>query len=667
VTTTGGTTSYVPGPPYQGFDAGPRNEPTIQQGCTAAAPFKNPLGMFSYPPCVQCLRSADCQDGLKCSNSNVCVGCRDNSDCSTGQVCQNACYYLEGAPYEFPCFAQCQSDCRNAAADFCNPGICDTDAGLCLPYQCTANSQCVVNGQGACNFGQLATFQGPGGYWICANCTADAGGCGPDGYCTINGSDNYCSPSCLTDAGICYAGTYCGDAGSCVSGCQSSSDCNGSYNGNICSQGQCVACLNDSQCPPNNLGCGQTSYNGVMCGICNSDQNCPTGLHCEYLGNYNGNSCGCHSDDECAYSSVANSVPVCVGLVSDAGPFPGASGKCGCRSDADCGTGELCETRYPYTVSVNNSSGTVTGGTCIASCAVTGGTDCSTAGIRTSQYSNQLDNICNYQTGYCVSCAQDNDCTGGGYASANGPVITPSCVLFANSIDPVSGLPTGGGDCGCTDTSQCNDGYACWDPGLNGVCQPPCTITNGLDSCFPQTYYASTPPPDPFCDTYTGACVQCLDNYGCTNQHVDVINGNYIGFYLPATTCSSTGQCYGCNTAADCPATQPNCTDSYCGFCMSNADCDTSTYNFQCIDFYNYSGNVGGNCLVKCTALGDGTPSDAGNACPPGLPYCAYTYTYTNNGFNSFYICAACRPNNSTDCGSYPNYCMQNGVCGSYY
>jgi hypothetical protein len=669
---TTGTTGYVSGPPYVGYDAGPRNQPAIQPGCTAAAPFKNPGGQYAYPPCVQCLQSSQCATGLKCSASNVCVGCRNNGDCDTGQICQNLCYYLEGPPYEFPCSAQCQSDCRNEAADFCNPGVCDTDGGACLPYQCTENSNCVVNGQGACNFGLLATFGGPGGYFLCAQCTQDAGGCAPDYVCQVQGNQGLCQLSCLVDAGICTSGTYCSDGGACLAGCRTGADCVGSYNGSICSQGACVQCLNDSQCPPNNLGCGTTNNSGVSCGICATDQNCPTGLHCENLNNYNGNGCGCHSDDECEMSPVYLSVPVCVGLLSDAGPFPASSGKCGCRTDGDCGMFEVCETRYPFTVSVNNSGGAFTGGTCIASCSRVGGTDCSTAGIQPSQYSSngylQLDNVCNFATGYCVSCAQNSDCVGP-YDSATGPAITPACVTFANGIDPSSGLPTGGGDCACTDTSQCNDGYACWYPGLNGACQPPCTLVDGIDSCFPQTYYQSTPPADPFCNTQTGACVACLDNYGCTNQMTYYVNNNYIGVQFAAPTCNSSGQCYGCNSDADCPASQPNCTDGFCGFCMSNADCQQDAgFQFQCIDFYTYNGNVGGDCLVKCTALADGTPSDAGNACPSGLPYCAQTYIYNNNGETILDICASCRPNvYPSDCGDYPNYCAQNGVCGSYY
>ena len=497
-------------------------------------------------------------------------------------------------------------------------------------------------------------------------------GCGPNGVRVQRragelrppASSAACStPRCAT------GGSYCTDGGTCAPGCQTSADCVNSYQGSICHQGQCVICLNDSQCPPNNLGCGNSSYNGVQCGICGSDQNCPAGLHCENLNNYAGNGCGCHSDDECANSSVANAVPVCVGLQADIG-FPGGSGKCGCRTADDCGQFEICETRYPYTVSVNNDTGSYTGGTCLPSCAAVGGTDCSTAGIQPSQYSStgylQLDNVCNFQTGYCVSCAQDSDCAGP-YDSATGPAITPACVLFSNGNDPTSGLPTGGGNCACSDTSQCNDGYACWNAGLNGACQPPCTVSNGVDSCFPQSYYESSPPTAPFCNTETGSCVTCLDSYGCTNQTIDTINGNYLGVSFAANTCSPGGQCYGCATNADCPVSQPNCNNGYCGFCMQNADCQSDGgYQFQCIDFYTYNGNVGGDCLVKCVDYGDGTPSDAGNACPPSLPYCAQTYVYNETGETIYHICASCRPNYYNDCGDYPNYCAQNGICSTY-
>jgi hypothetical protein len=249
-------------------------------------------------------------------------------------------------------------------------------------------------------------------------------------------------------------------------------------------------------------------------------------------------------------------------------------------------------------------------------------------------------------------------------------------VPYANGIDPASGEPTGGGQCGCSDTTQCNDGYACWNPGIGGTCQPPCTIVNGQDSCNPYREYSDYPPPtDPFCDSYTGACVQCHDNYGCTNVVVNYVNGLYVYPSFAAPNCNSTGQCVGCSTDADCPASEPNCTDGFCGFCTNSVNCYGDA-GFTCLQFdgpYN-----GGVCMVTgCVGDSNEMATDAGFACPAGLPYCAETeICYYDCTYPS--ICAQCRPDgyppyytyygdcqNSLPPGYYYGYCQQNGTC--YY
>src|SRR5262249_28187734 len=139
-----------------------------------------------------------------------------------------------------------------------------------------------------------------------------------------------------------------------------------------------------------------------------------------------------------------------------------------------------------------------TGGACIPQCNLVGGTDCQTAGISPGQnyYGSgnayQPARICEASTGYCVACGQSSDCYNAYGSSLTSPVTNPACVPFENGTDPRSGLPTGGGLCGCDDTSECNDGYACWSPGPNGQCQPPCYLTNGVDSCNPSSYYYGT-------------------------------------------------------------------------------------------------------------------------------------------------------------------------------
>jgi hypothetical protein len=685
----------MPGPPYQGFDGGPTSQPTIDTGCTAAAPFANPTP-GGYPSCVGCRRNSDCPTGLLCDTnfdatgfykSYQCVACRTTADCDGGNICQFDCHSITKPPYNI-CDNACQPDCRDAGPDFCNPGLCDTDAGGCLVNWCASNANCVVNGGGACNFQQPATYP-PNGIGICAACTQDGGGCGVDEVCSRSTSGQFtCAPTCLIDAGICSGGTYCTDSGVCAPGCQTASDCAGSYTGysggNICHQGQCVGCLKNADCPDYNAGCNPQYSGGTpTCGYCLSDLDCQSGgslTHCEpnrQDPGYYTNQCGCHSDSECPIDA-----PICIGLNAAAG-FPQGSGRCGCTGPSDCATGLVCELRYPYAFTLYTSSQTYYGGACIQSCTVVPGTDCATAGIGSSPYGYYpngrppADYACNPTTGYCVPCSSDADC----YASSTAPAIAPSCVLYANGNDPASGLPTGGGQCGCSDTSQCNDGYACWNPGIGGTCQPACTVENGQDGCNPYREYAYYPPPqDPFCNTWTGACVQCLDDYGCTNTSSQYVNGLYFYGSVPTPICSPSGNCVSCFTDADCPANAPNCTDGFCGYCRTSADCYEDA-GFTCINLENDPQYYASQCFLSCVPDSNGNPTDAGNACPSGYPYCGTVAIYTSYpNYVSYSFCSQCRQdsqppnyryygdcNNNLPPNAYYGYCQQNGTCYYYY
>jgi hypothetical protein len=450
-----------------------------------------------------------------------------------------------------------------------------------------------------------------------------------------------------------------------------------------------VGCLTGATCPDYNAGCNPMYQNGTAtCGFCMTDLECQGGggsQHCETNkgDTYYSNQCACHDDSECPVDA-----PKCVGLNPGLG-FPAGSGRCACTDSSQCpsaqGVQYVCETRFPYTIT-NGSNGPAIGGACIAPCNLdlSGtdlvGTDCASAGINAPNpniyYQNGPPpgaNVCNSATGYCVACAQDTDC----YSQPGAPVITPSCVQFAGGTDPGSGEPTGGGQCGCDNTSQCNDNWACWYPGLGGTCQPPCTVVNGIDSCNPyrQSIY-DDPPTDPFCNSWTGACVQCLDDYGCTNVLVNNVGGlyTYPGFLAPI--CNSAGQCVGCRGDADCPASAPNCTQGFCGFCTSNAQCYGDA-GFTCM-FFNGTYNAGTCAITGCT--GDSNEiANGGTPCPTGLPYCMQSEictnqcTYTN-------ICAQCRQDygppsyryygdcyNSAPPGVTYAYCENNGMCEYYY
>lgn len=224
--------------------------------------------------------------------------------------------------------------------------------------------------------------------------------------------------------------------------------------------------------------------------------------------------------------------------------------------------------------------------------------------------------VCNSATGYCVPCAADSDCTA--TQDPSKPWIRPSCVLFADGGNPNTSptLNTGGGLCGCSDTSQCNGGYACQNPGYYGTCQPTCNVTNGIDSCTPTSFYNGSCANGytAYCNTYTGQCQSCLDDYDCTG----------LGCYQPI--CSDGGTCVGCFTGDDCLVTNVfNNTTCLAGNC-TNYGC---TDNSQCPTDGGYTcttdptGNA--NCIITCV-LGDdaglGTVSDAGNPCPTGTPFC---------------------------------------------
>jgi hypothetical protein len=692
-TTTGGTTGPALGGPYVGYDAGPRSEPAIDYdaGCTALAPIYLADAGFGYGFCVSCLTNADCPSALVCGTNpassfynswfvGLCVMCNVSSDCPMGQVCNNNA---------------CQPSCLLDAGSCATPGICDTDSGICydnitvdycsfaccrylVTGYCLSDADCAGDGGGgACLFGLSA----PDPFGFCVGCTLDGGECPANQVCVASLCPNElggdCALNCFTDAGACALGTYCSDAGPvgpdgglvglCAAGCASNANCGGAtpvcivYDAGSVSSG-CAQCATSADCPDWAMGCVYNSCNG-----CLTSSDCPSKLTCGLAVNtgsafYGGSACECTGDSDCPLD-----VPTCVGGYVDAG----IGKQCACTDSSQCANGYVCEVRAPYgVVSAPQSDppGGVVGGACIPSCATSA--DC------TVSFPGTENVVCDTASGFCVPCVSDQDCTAN--ADPNQPYVAPKCVPFdggyvapVNAPNPYVGPPfnPGGGRCGCSDTSQCNGGYTCTPtsrgfylpPALPGVCGPPCTYQNGVDSCYLAGLYVYPYPSEPipfsgtnqlYCNTFTGACQQCLDDYDCSGS-------------TTAPFCTDSGACIGCRNADDC-ATSPfpynSCHSQYCGnYCLDSSECPTDG-GYSCV-LAPSTGSPGYSfstyqCLISC-AMGDdaglGSVSDAGNPCPTAAPLCA---SYWSSPDPTVGVCAQCLgPQDTTDCGSQGMSC----------
>jgi hypothetical protein len=698
--TSSGTTGASLGGPFTPYDAGPRLEPAIAYDAGCSALFPKSLGQFAYPPCGQCTANSDCPTGLVCDvNStnyqykNRCVQCATAYDCPAGDLCNVAVQ-----DYNIGWYGgnnTCQPDCRTNSG-VCDPGYCELDSGVCFNnYQlnycencgfqgcccpnfktgwCKSNSDCALNGGGgACAFtNRLYPFDF-NQFGFCVQCTMDGGGagCAADEICQpLCAGDNWgtCVPNCNIDTGVCDAGTYCADAGvvsfdggpdgglliggSCAPGCVNLSNCASPTP--ICSDGGCVQCGKSADCPDWTPGCGTSNWcypSNNLCGNCAKNSDCPGTEFCG-SGNCGKQQCMCYSDSDCPLD-----VPTCVG--GNASTQTG--GVCACTDNTQCPGGYICETRPPF--QVNNGQtcngslqcGSTAGGACIAACL--SNADCATDFAGTSNL------VCDTNTGFCVACAMDMDCTAN--ADPTVPYVRPSCVLYSDGGDPFTSptLYTGGGQCGCSDTSQCNGGYACQNAGLYGTCGPTCTYANGVDSCSANYGFGNCPGYiTPFCDTYTGACVGCFDDYDCTYRNC---NQPYC----------NNGTCVTCFTGDQC-LTFPNnsCINGNCNsYCNDNSSCPTDG-GYSCVPSPPYGQN---QCVITCV-MGDdagmGTVSDAGNPCPASAPLCV-TNSYSAD--STIGVCAQCFGYNDTtscqsqglNCGGPPfyeyDYC--NGIaCNAY-
>jgi hypothetical protein len=743
---TSASTTGAPslGGPYVGYDAGPR--PTIvidvDAGCTYEQPVISflrlqdvtvdglilaggaPQNQFcgcnnntdcasnacgtrwtasNTPPdpyqCVQCVRDDQCPDGLGCDTSgdslnDTCVQCSATAGCDAGQVCDLAIPNGDGWIGN----NTCRSDCRSNPAS-CSPGYCEGDSGVCydgwgggnfitctLQYGwtnyymgassislawCKSDSDCIVDGGGACyknvtdiwplNYTNSYNHQNyTNGFGYCVECTIDGGGCASSAdvcqpVSCLTGFSNGVSGSCVNcflDGGACGRGMYCLDAGSvvgpdggallagiCLIGCLTDGDCGGVQP--VCVGGACVQCATNIDCPDWTPGCSAANH----CDSCSPHfvGSCPGSTACDTSQCGNGK-CVCYQDSDCPLD-----VPKCVGTNSDAG----TGGNCACTDSSQCPNGYVCDSRGPY--GVTSGCGAVVGGACIAACA--GDTDCS---MFAATYPFNQDLACNTTTGYCVACVANLDCTAG--TSPTQPYVTPSCLSFPDGGDPQSSptVYTGGGQCGCNDTSQCNGGYVC----SGGKCAPPCAYDNGYDSC--ETSGAH-------CNTYTGLCQQCQSDIDCANIGVCVDGG--------CVACRTGDDClwqveFGVGGSASNTAcvinlyplngqlvSEPNCQSA----CTDSSECPTDG-GWAC--FAVHPGDTP-TCNLVCVVGDDaglGTIADGGQPCPSILPLCASASTdgsawTLDAGVGVCSLCLGPSDGEHCDAGACGLYCGATATC----
>jgi len=492
-------------------------------GCSLFAPVYSSTAQA----CVACNASNDsvCQlQGLLCDLSqNKCVGCLSSANCGAPLECDpvaEICVY--------PCTLDagvCPSGSYCEFGPSCTPG-CETDA------QCAASTPlCLVN------------FPGSPGYCVGCNPLApfEKETCPTGQLC-----EQYtCVPDCRLAGNTCGAGQFCqtesndgGEiAGTCGYGCLTSSDCGGGtclLDAGTEGIGLCAECLANQDCQARGFTTCESSFtcdNG-----CSATQACPAALTCSMFFGGSEGYCGCVTNADCV-SALGDTLPTCLPAVGNStiDPDAGLYGFCGCDATSTCPPGLICENRSGPVSTLGISAN----GVCIPGCNVDGGEPCGLGeGSGSFLY---VPPLCEVTTGYCVNCTSGSQCSP--------DARTPVCVM--GGFD--AGLHTGGGTCGCQTNSDCGDDLICLSGGPGGYCTAPCVYDGGFDSCYGF---------DELCNTFTGTCAGCLDNYDCLGAGVA---GN------PTPLCDQdAGSCVACLTKSDC---------GDAGFCVQNAfvQCRTST------------------------------------------------------------------------------------------
>lgn len=439
--------------------------------------------------CKACIVDGHCEAGHVC-RGNVCVammppGVCDVTSClamdparpvcSDGQACEPceasvACEQVFeelGRPEAADVGAQCVLDEPGSAVD-------DEVVGRCLPCHPVTDAGCAA----------------PTPICVLGEQPGPAGGVVPTATCAV------CDPS---TARGCPAGDVCLD-GQCVA-CGEGAPCAG---GQRCDGGRCVECVDDADCG----GATPVCLQGNVCGCtghadCGVDELCCDGA-CVPTSTAACTGCGQGCDADLANGCDARACVCGAGPACSPGAFCQGGACVDCRNDPDCPANDFCVNG----VCLACQPGTLNG--CDGNLA----DDCDAGGTCTcgAGPACPAGEFC--QGGSCVDCRNDADCPGAGGGAF---CVAGACVACDpgthNGCDEAGPAPICDVNgvcraCAAEPIDECDARAGVRDVCLDdGTCQ----------ACEPGTHRGCDPAVGPICEDGPGgaACRPCADTGEC--------------------------------------------------------------------------------------------------------------------------------------------------------
>ncbi|CAH1788438.1 unnamed protein product, partial [Owenia fusiformis] len=569
----------------------------------------------------ECAEDRFCQSG-ECVEG-VCSECRTTSDCRTDHVCkaptdESTFKYHKCVPmykaYGEPC-----SSGKECKSDKCTNGFC----GNCSSHEDCGESKYCMESPGEpsdckdkLEYGEDCTSNGACSSEICIDskcvqCAASTD-CPEDKICDIL-LEHQCVEKVRPAGEVCERNELC-ETGKCVGSvcveCTSDDDCFGEYcakpeDGEQYKYSQCSMKKSIGEMCKRNQQCNSEKCTNGLCGECFIHEDCGKTEYCaesEVEPNY------CEDkvdlDDDCK-NDIECSSEICL------------DGKCvQCRNDSDCD-----EDRHEF---------------CFQ-----GLYQCREAGEEAE--SCETDEACKSGKcigNICVNCATDSDCEGGFCATPGdaGDFTYNQCSLKQSTNEPctrnqacISGKCQSGRCVECRNDPDCSSGEFCdirciparqngetctrYQMCASGLCIGHfCSECDADDKCDGTSLFClSTQDRDNVlynrCSEKQSAgtrcrrnemctsgkcignvCFDCIIDEDCTEDQSfcgDSMNGN------PFKTCFSKKD-FGKNCSRDQECTSDKCVESLCGNCINDEECEDAMY---CEGFGQP--DVANDCKVK--------------------------------------------------------------------